>query len=355
MPQSLAEDVFNFTDMMLVHKIVPKKITVSDIHIEDDSRDSSSFSKELSFSELEKQMNLNASQIPCNFQINNSEIPSQSKDHINIEIPNDLNIDFLSESRERSQFSSTNSGTYESSPESSFPYTPVDSLESCTTGSIIENETYTRSVDRNDEVIQENITYKEINLNTETNTISSQPFLSDLSLDQEIEQIIKNPLDSSFKNINFSNTIENSGSKNEILKPKKILKRVYANENNIDNIEAKKQKLSSVSINQENKFLRCFSILRTNYLSLCESYNDLVDKLSASEEENRKLRSQSINLDAEKEQWKIDKDRILLEREEMKAILDSLLHEVTILRSKENQHDINFNSRKTKALDDNSS
>lgn len=88
---------------------------------------------------------------------------------------------------------------------------------------------------------------------------------------------------------------------------------------------------------EKGKLLKCFKTLRNNYLSLCESYNDVVDRLNGSEKERKMLAAKTVNSETEKEDWKIEKDRILLEREDMKAMLDALLHEVTILRRKDRE------------------
>ena len=74
--------------------------------------------------------------------------------------------------------------------------------------------------------------------------------------------------------------------------------------------------------------------MRNNYLSLCSSYNELVDKLESVEQENQILIEQSKLNNGNEEQWKIEKERFMLEREDMKSMLDALLHEVTILRRK---------------------
>ncbi|VEU19641.1 DEKNAAC100034 [Brettanomyces naardenensis] len=63
-----------------------------------------------------------------------------------------------------------------------------------------------------------------------------------------------------------------------------------------------------------NKFLKCFSILRTNYLNLCSTYNGVLVKYNDSQAERAKLKVQN---------------------EELKALMDGLLHEVNILRSRE--------------------
>lgn len=291
----------------------------------------SSVSTDLSFTEIEKHMSLNSAQIPYgSFQLDN-EIHPHHKDHINIELPTDLNIDFLTEPREGSHISAESCGSYNSSPESSFPYTPVDSLDSCTSGSMIEQEI--GDVDKHKDITLGNYS----DPNNEKNAVD-RSLLSNFSLDQEIEQIVSATTD--FKDENIST---------KDISNEKLLKRSFhnnSNKKNKDKISLHKRQKISEPLGQENKYLQCFSILRTNYLSLCESYNQMVDKLSACEEENKRLKNQSINLDQEKDQWKIDKDRILLEREEMKSMLDSLLHEVIILRRKENENIVNSSMRK---------
>ncbi|QPG75050.1 hypothetical protein FOA43_002390 [Brettanomyces nanus] len=65
---------------------------------------------------------------------------------------------------------------------------------------------------------------------------------------------------------------------------------------------------------QENKFLKCFSYLKTNYLNLCSTYNCLLVKYDNSEAEKVKLKIQN---------------------RELKGLMDGLLHEVNVLRAKE--------------------
>ncbi|GMG55891.1 unnamed protein product [Ambrosiozyma monospora] len=65
---------------------------------------------------------------------------------------------------------------------------------------------------------------------------------------------------------------------------------------------------------EENKFLKCFSFLRTNYLSICSSHNSLLAMYNNSEIERVKLK---------------------VENEEMKGLLDAALHELNVLRNNE--------------------
>ncbi|KAG0688750.1 PAX-interacting protein 1 [Pichia californica] len=238
--------------------------------------------------------------------------------------------------------------SYDSSPESNFPYTPIDSLESCTTDSTIETDLMK--------------TLKTELLNTESlnNTVlenskisNSEKFrLSDDLLDKQIEQIISAPINVQIDSIYSSNDGQNNQSlvtKQEQMTQQQIqrdqyqtntLKRTIENSNNTVSYKNKKARIDenqSSDFIQENKILKCFSILRTNYLSLCTSYNEILDKLSDVETENKSLLKKIEDKENEKEEWKANKDRLYLEREDMKAMLDGLLHEVTILRRRERQ------------------
>ncbi|GAV29050.1 hypothetical protein PMKS-002529 [Pichia membranifaciens] len=236
-------------------------------------------------------------------------------------------------------------GSYDSSPESNFPYTPVDSLESCTTDSNIDNElakNIKAELFDNIHILDDRYNVQ-INTSNADNTAGNpEILLSDDILDKEIEQIISAPLDVQIDSI-YSTENERSVDNNQAQLNRH--KRAYSvvrgtpTEDTLD--RTKKRKVEGTkpqSSQKETKFLKCFSILRANYLSLCNSYNEVLDKLSTAETENQILSQRLASKENEKEQWKIDKDRFLFEREDMKAMLDGLLHEVTVLRRKERQN-----------------
>lgn len=476
--------------------------------------------KDLTFFDLEKQLNMTASQIPNQFtQLHNIAVPTptqmaspqtlsmsnpqsvrmhthmvsqsqaqhqnpsqynptldQRKNQNNDQGQNSkkhststsqLYSDSRSQSRERNRTTNSN-GSYNSSPESNFPYTPVDSLESCTTDSNMENDAnLLKSSDLlgndNQPMAHEfslsnnvaahnnphnqtlnNNTSQEFHNNDNTNHVNpishdislndnmhSHRFLLDDVLDSEIDKMISGEMDLPIGNIQSqfspvvaynehqhvqvhehehifmpvdtkppntrciiasplsirSNTpimtTKNVSVKAEISPPKqqftahqnkvpfhtqnvpgtKLNNTNNNNNNNNNNLHKKKQRildkritkptqtskhntkthnsLKKDHLNVENlekgKLLKCFKTLRNNYLSLCESYNDVVDRLNGSEKERKMLAAKTVNSETEKEDWKIEKDRILLEREDMKAMLDALLHEVTILRRKDRE------------------
>lgn len=323
---------------------------------------------EIKFSDLEKQLNINAAQIsPYHFQLNNQQLhnPQSLCNSLMTDNNPEIGLDTHLQSRDGSQFSITSS--YESSPESNFPYTPMDSLDSCTTSSVTGNDVTKKSETLEESVfrahfLETNKNSNEIEIEyNDKNVESGDPFVqnmdktayvsvkSDISLgenkflldefelDQEINKLISGPPDLSFDEEcqtgdKTQNTI--AGTIQDIESaPQKRSSTHLDDAVTEPSAKSKKPKIETkVPGTPDNKFLRCFSILRSNYLSLCESHNELVDRLDAMEQENKKLIEKSN--EKEQEEWKIDKDRFLLEREEMKAMLDSLLHEVTILRRK---------------------
>ena len=135
------------------------------------------------------------------------------------------------------------------------------------------------------------------------------------------------------------NTISNTNNNNNTTNNKRLKHETIdileeTKNNTYSNNVSKEITSNSLSFIQNQKLLKCFSSLRNNYLSLCSSYNELVDKLESVEQENQILIEQSKLNNGNEEQWKIEKERFMLEREDMKSMLDALLHEVTILRRK---------------------
>ncbi|ODV85832.1 hypothetical protein CANARDRAFT_22621 [[Candida] arabinofermentans NRRL YB-2248] len=63
---------------------------------------------------------------------------------------------------------------------------------------------------------------------------------------------------------------------------------------------------------QENKFLKCFAMLKTNYLNLCSAYNTLIVKFNDSE---------------------VERVRLQAENGDLKCLLDASLHELNHLRA----------------------
>ncbi|AWU75446.1 uncharacterized protein C5L36_0B06910 [Pichia kudriavzevii] len=326
-----------------------------------------------------------------------------------------INSQLHSDSLERTNNSNNSSREYESSPESNFPYTPIDSLESCTSNSSVGHEMI-QSIDDHgifrSHILDDDFSSKVdifIN-NTETNTgnellqndkecvnplhndkidleqdnTTGKFLIDDFELDKEIEQMIYSfngrpksihPEPGLEKNVHIPSVAvsksqelskkPNDGRQLESVLPAQAQfprKRANSSNNSTKKNEGTKRRKNktgkpnaqpqnsiSSSSNEENKFLKCFSILRTNYLSLCESYNKVLDKLEFVEEQNKALleKTKAVS-DSEREKWKMEKDRFLLEREDMKAYLDGLLHEVTVLRQREKAREDDGRSRHCK-------
>ena len=361
MPDILTQDGMLEFDNLLATNPIQEKLLLPDYKILDSTQKLGHPKENLLFSDLETQMNLNAAQIhPTHFPIDDIQSHrtrrvqhTQQVQHdyqTQKSIPdmnskNNFNISSVMSSRAYPQDPTHATGSYDSSPESNFPYTPVDSLESCTTDSNIDNElakNIKAELFDNIHILDDRYNVQ-INTSNADNTAGNpEILLSDDILDKEIEQIISAPLDVQIDSI-YSTENERSVDNNQAqFNPHKRAYSVVRGTPTEDTLDrTKKRKVEETkpqSSLKETKFLKCFSILRANYLSLCNSYNEVLDKLSTAETENQILSQRLASKENEKEQWKIDKERFLFEREDMKAILDGLLHEVTVLRRKERQN-----------------
>lgn len=330
----------------------------------------------LIFSDIEKQMNLSASQLA--FEHN----PQNSSNNFNIDTNSGVSL--RSESLDRSQMGSS----YNSSPESNFPYTPVDTLDSSATTTSLNLENNLVKNVKEALLDEEDILALESKIHNNPgqlsdeesqhhNTVENPTFLlNDDLLDKQIEQIISAPVDHSLdllvnkkevtslpidldsediltssEQIETKSKVESHIKDKQNIAEEKSLKRSHAEfSSNSEDIHLKginnnkkvKREESRVKETpaKDNKFLKCFSILRSNYLSLCSSYNEILDKLSATEAENKILKEKTEAEEREREQWEMDRYRYELEREDMKAMLDGLLHEVTVLRNKERKRKV---------------
>ncbi|ODQ45494.1 hypothetical protein PICMEDRAFT_13209 [Pichia membranifaciens NRRL Y-2026] len=361
MPDILTQDGMLEFDNLLATNPLPDKLLLPDYKILDTSQKFSQPKENLLFSDLEKQMNLNAAQIhPTHFSIEDIQSHRTRREQHTQQVQQDyqtqksipdihsktnFNINSVISSRSYHQDLTHATGSYDSSPESNFPYTPVDSLESCTTDSNIDNELAKNiKAELFDDIhILDDRYNVQINTSNADNTASDpEILLNDDILDKEIEQIISAPLDVQIDSL-YSTENERLAVNNQAqLNPHK---RAYSvvrgtpTEDTLDRTKKRKvEETKTQSSQKETKFLKCFSILRANYLSVCNSYNEVVDKLSTVEAQNKILSQNLATKENEKEQWKIDKDRFLFEREDMKAMLDGLLHEVTVLRRRERQN-----------------
>lgn len=232
--------------------------------------------------------------------------------------------------------------SYNSSPESNFPYTPIDSLESCTSGS--NDELDFKSFNDN---LFDNNKQNEFSFDNDSkpnNTI----FFNDTFFDSEIEKMmsISNNTNNEHQDESFDSTINNKKiekSQRNKINETSIVHSSFEDHNKTNNISKisknhiPRHNKSDVTNSREKKLLKCFSILRTNYLSLCDSYNNLLDELESTEIEKNMFTSKCYEMEKDKKQWQFEKERLLLEREDMKSILDGLLHEVTTLRVESNK------------------
>ncbi|TID29184.1 hypothetical protein CANINC_002141 [Pichia inconspicua] len=212
-----------------------------------------------------------------------------------------------------------------SSPNSNFSCTPIESVSSCTPEATLTSElneiydslptmnTMKHSInnDPNDNV-QTQIDNKYQMNNIEVDA-AEKFFLEQFSIDEELEKIISSP--SNPLNQSVENETEKFTSSNISRNSKK---RKVSNEPAVDNSSLRK----------------CFSKLKSNYLSLCQTYNRLLDDYNKTKHQNKELRRALDDAITEKEILENEKDYYLVEREDMKAAIESLLHEVTIYRSK---------------------
>lgn len=360
MPDILSQDGMLEFDDLLAANTVQEKLLLPEYKISKTPHEFAQSKGKLLFSEIEKQMNMNAAQIqPTHYPTNNNQshqirrtqqgeqtqqVFLTQKGASDASIKDEIDVNSVLYARPYPQDLSQITGSYDSSPESNFPYTPVDSLESCTTDSNIDNE-LAKNIKAelfDDMHILDDRYNVQINTGNENKvTNNPEPLLSDDILDKEIEQIISAPLDVQIDHIYSTDTkspevrqLQQKPSKRTYLAANDTRK-----EDTLDRTKKRKfEQTESSSSAKESQYLKCFSILRANYLSLCNSYNEVLDKLSTVETENESLSKRLKTKENEKEQWKIDKDRFLLEREDMKAMLDGLLHEVSVLRRKERQN-----------------
>lgn len=339
MSHILSQDVLDFNTMLTNTAKKEKKLFSRCKQLNDNSTKLEVANRELLFSDLEKQMNMNSVQIPTNFLSDKEQKRQNFTNNAQLQKHDEFDINSTLNSRSQSRDSSHLTNNYDSSPESNFPYTPIDSLESCTTDSNTDDDLVKNLKDD----LFNNTDSLENHFN---NTISNDLYFDDNMLNKEIEQIISAPVEVQIDSVQ---KIENDSSNITDSHNLESLKRTNENlELSTDfEISSKRRKIvhlenlsSDTEIEDNNKFLKCFSVLRTNYISLCESYNDLLDKLEFTESENRLLVDKFNQIENEKEQWKIDKDRVLLEREDMKSMLDGLLHEVTVLRHRERKNKV---------------
>lgn len=371
MSESLSNDLLEFEKLLKKTKMIssipnaPKSPNFND--------------KDIDFSEIEKQMNLNAAsnhsqslQYSVVDELNQKVFTPLDKYSTIIPILDNPDIDIgeikpmLKTEQSLINISNTNSTTqnticnrqpkqhqnerssYDSSPDSNFSYTPSDSLGSCTSESTVGQEL----VELNDQIFNNKPSSKihsnshEFSQNTNHHTdnpriaphldTTEKFMLEQFSIDKEIEQMITSSTVSSLPSLSTSHIELTSPTLVSNKRPSSHLE---------GNVKKSKRCCNQEKVLQSNleltKIRKCFSVLKSNYIELCETHNSVVDRLAKSEKENCILRSTLNNTITEKEKLEDDKDRFQLKNEEMKAILDSLLHEIITLRSKSTNNKLN--------------
>lgn len=238
----------------------------------------------------------------------------------------------------------TDSIIYNSSPDSNFSCTPVDSLGSCTSESTVGHELAELSEHiLGNPSVKGHLVHRLDNLKNSVNknqnhldyieADDTEKFLFDqLSIDKEIEEMMSS-------SCAFANDSNNP-------QPITSIKRNSSEDLDFTRKEKKqkilvKPQVREPEVKYDSDLRKCFSILKSNYLKLCQTHNQVIEELNETKKETYQLRTALRQLITEKDRLENDKDRFLLKGAEMKATLDSLLHEITSLRAKLRGNKIN--------------
>lgn len=208
-----------------------------------------------------------------------------------------------------------------SSPNSNFSCTPTESVSSCTSESTLGNDLNEVSdvLPTSPEPHLPNIladsydTDNECQMNSAEVDAAEKFFLEQFNIDGEIDKMILSSCTPQIHSMNCS-------------KKRSALSNISGN--------YKKQKIIQEPNFNDSNLRKCFSKLKSNYLSLCQTHNHLLEDYNKTKHQNRELRRALDDLITEKEILENEKDCYLLEREDMKAAMESLLHEVTTIRAK---------------------